>query len=69
MRNLANKSVEKKTNILLEVDGGVNYKNFSSLVKAGADILVAGSAIFNLGNKMYGKNIKNLRNSWKRSDI
>ena len=43
-------------------------KLFSSLVNAGADILVAGSAIFNLGKKMYSKNIKNLRNSWKRSD-
>ena len=60
---------EKKKNILLEVDGGVNVKNVSSLVNAGADILVAGSSIFNSGKKMYSKNIKNLRNSWKRSDI
>ena len=56
-------------NILLEVDGGVNAKNFSSLVSAGADILVAGSSVFNAGKKMYIKNIKKLRNSWKRSDI
>ena len=56
-------------NILLEVDGGVNAKNFSSLVTAGADILVAGSSVFNAGKKMYIKNIKKLRNSWKRSDI
>ena len=48
---------------------GVNNKNFSTLVNAGADILVAGSAIFNSGKKMYSKNIKKLRNSWKRSDI
>ena len=60
---------ENKKNILLEVDGGVNAKNFSSLVSAGADILVAGSSIFNAGKKMYIKNIKNLRNSWNRSDI
>ena len=56
-------------NILLEVDGGVNAKNFSSLVSAGADILVAGSSVFNAGKKMYIKNIKKLRNSWNRSDI
>ena len=56
-------------NILLEVDGGVNAKNFSSLVSGGADILVAGSSVFNAGKKMYIKNIKKLRNSWKRSDI
>ena len=60
---------ENKKNILLEVDGGVNVKNFSSLVNAGADILVAGSSIFNAGKKMYIKNIKNLRNSWNKSDI
>ena len=60
---------ENKKNILLEVDGGVNIKNFSTLVDAGADILVAGSSIFNSGKKMYNKNIKKLRNSWKRSDI
>ena len=33
--------------ILLEVDGGVNDKTIESVVKAGANMLVAGSAIFN----------------------
>lgn len=31
---------------LLEVDGGVNAKNILSIAQAGADVLVAGSAIF-----------------------
>ena len=31
---------------LLEVDGGINLDNASRVVKAGADVLVAGSAIF-----------------------
>lgn len=31
---------------LIEIDGGVNRKTGEKLVKAGADILVAGSAIF-----------------------
>jgi ribulose-phosphate 3-epimerase len=31
---------------LLEVDGGVKVENAAEIVKAGADILVAGSAIF-----------------------
>lgn len=35
---------------LLEVDGGINLDNVTEVVKAGADILVAGSAIFNSGN-------------------
>jgi ribulose-phosphate 3-epimerase len=33
---------------LLEVDGGVNAKNIFSIAQAGADVLVAGSAIFSL---------------------
>ena len=33
--------------ILIEVDGGVNDKNAEKCVKAGADILVAGSYIYN----------------------
>lgn len=32
---------------LIEVDGGVNLDNASALVEAGADVLVAGSAVFN----------------------
>ena len=32
--------------IELSVDGGVNASNASSIVEAGADVLVAGSAIF-----------------------
>ena len=31
---------------LLEVDGGVNLENANRVVKAGADVLVSGSAIF-----------------------
>ena len=57
------KSSNEKKDILLEGDGGVNTKNFSTLVKSGADILVAGSSIFKGGSSMYKKNIYNLRNS------
>ncbi len=34
-------------NCLIEVDGGVNASTIAACVKAGADVLVAGSAIFN----------------------
>lgn len=34
-------------NLLVEIDGGVNLNNCRSLVDAGADVLVAGSAVFN----------------------
>ena len=33
-------------NILVEVDGGINAKNISDVVAKGADIIVAGSAVF-----------------------
>jgi ribulose-phosphate 3-epimerase len=36
--------------VLLEVDGGVTLKNLRSIADAGADILVAGSAIFKSGS-------------------
>ena len=32
---------------LIQVDGGVDESNFKELIKAGADVLVAGSSIFN----------------------
>ncbi len=37
----------KSLNTLIEVDGGVNDKNVKELKKAGVDIVVAGSYIFN----------------------
>ncbi len=46
-------------NLLIEVDGGVNDENGRDLVKAGADILVAGSFIFKA--KDYKEQIRRLR--------
>ena len=59
------KSLIGNRQILLEVDGGVNDSNAPKLVKAGVDILVAGSFVFN-GNNIsdYKKNISLLRNSF-----
>jgi ribulose-phosphate 3-epimerase len=37
---------EKKLSIELEVDGGVNLENISQISKAGADVVVAGSAVY-----------------------
>jgi ribulose-phosphate 3-epimerase len=34
----------------IEVDGGVNLQNAASLVAAGADVLVAGNAVFKSEN-------------------
>ena len=53
------KKMIKKRNILIEVDGGINSLNAKDCVSAGADILVAGTAVFKGGN--YQKNIESLR--------
>lgn len=37
-------------NVIIEIDGGVGVQNASKLVEAGADALVAGSAVFNAEN-------------------
>jgi len=44
---------------LIEVDGGVNLDNISKVVSSGADVLVAGSAVFKAKN--IPKRIENLR--------
>jgi len=44
---------------LLEVDGGINLENIGSIARAGADVLVAGAAIFN--GKDYKKTIAGLK--------
>lgn len=42
--------LSKNANALIEVDGGVNLQTGKQLVQAGADILVAGSFVFNSAN-------------------
>lgn len=44
---------------LLEVDGGVNLENIGDIAKAGADVLVAGAAVF--GTHGYKKTITDLK--------
>lgn len=41
---------ESKSNALIEIDGGVNFQTAPLLAKAGADVLVAGSAVFKTPN-------------------
>lgn len=47
--------------IELEVDGGINGQTASLAVDAGADVLVAGTAVFSGGPKTYRENIAKLR--------
>lgn len=50
---------EQSLNFLIEIDGGINPQNAKELIAAGADILVAGTSIFNAPN--YAIAIKELR--------
>jgi ribulose-phosphate 3-epimerase len=47
--------------IALEVDGGINPKTARQAVNAGANVLVAGTAVFSGGAKRYASNIAALR--------
>jgi ribulose-phosphate 3-epimerase len=54
------KSIETKgLNTLIQVDGGINIDTIGMVSEAGADVFVAGSAIF--GSKDYAKTIKQFR--------
>ena len=52
---------EKKLNFDIEVDGGINFKNYKSVIEAGANILVSGTTIFKENNGDIKKNIDFLR--------
>ena len=50
---------EKGLDFDIEADGGINVDNSQKLIEAGADILVAGTAI--ISSKDYAQTIRNLR--------
>jgi ribulose-phosphate 3-epimerase len=49
--------------IALEVDGGVTPETAPALAAAGANVLVAGSAVFKGGPSAYGANMQAIRDS------
>ncbi len=53
------KEMTANTSILIEADGGINEKTAPQVINAGADILVAGTAVFKTKN--YAENIKLLK--------
>lgn len=46
VRRLRQMVVERGTDVRIEIDGGIDRANIAEVVAAGADIIVAGSAIF-----------------------
>ena len=58
VRKLATMRNAKGLNYRIEIDGGVSLNNAADIVRAGAEILVAGNAIFGKGDVK--DNVKNL---------
>lgn len=52
---------ESGRDIMLEVDGGINAQTARQVIAAGADVLVAGTAVFKDGQDYYETHIKSLR--------
>ena len=55
---------QKKLNYDIEVDGGVNIDNLPSVLEAGANVVVAGSAIFRGDAVENVKKFKEIMNLW-----
>ena len=52
---------QKNLNYDIEVDGGINFSNYKSVIEAGANILVSGTTIFKENNGDIKKNIDALK--------
>jgi len=50
IKQLRAEILRQETDVLIEIDGGVTVYNASEIVEAGADVLVAGSAVFKADN-------------------
>ncbi|NRY64073.1 ribulose-phosphate 3-epimerase [Clostridium beijerinckii] len=61
--NLRKMIEERKLTVNIEVDGGIKLDNLSKVIEAGANIIVAGSSIF---NEDTAKNIHNFKEVIKR---
>jgi ribulose-phosphate 3-epimerase len=46
IKRLKAKIIERNLDTLIEIDGGVGLQNAEEILKAGADVLVAGSSVF-----------------------
>jgi ribulose-phosphate 3-epimerase len=61
IRNLNNMIDKKGLDIFIEVDGGINIETSKLCIKAGANVLVAGNAIFSEDTSNYSKLIDALK--------
>ena len=61
IESVRNKIEKCGRQVMLEVDGGVGPDNAADVIAAGADVLVAGTAVFKGGVERYHENIARLR--------
>ena len=59
IRALREQTEQRRLSVAIEVDGGVKVDNAAEICAAGADVLVAGTAVF--GQPDYGAAIRALR--------
>lgn len=69
IRNIKKMIDTKGLNIDIEVDGGINSDTAKRVVDAGANILVAGTAIFSGKQENYAQAISDIRISNNSSDV
>jgi len=65
IENLRHTIDRRKLPIELFVDGGVNLENIGQVARAGADVLVAGSAVFKTAD--YGKTVADMRDEIRKA--
>ena len=58
---IAERIAKQKLDVLIEVDGGIDPETAPKAVAAGANVLVAGTAVFRGGPSQYAANIKALK--------
>ena len=61
IKSLKDYKDKKKLNFDIEVDGGINFSNFKSVIDAGANVLVSGTTIFKENDGDIKKNIDFLK--------
>jgi ribulose-phosphate 3-epimerase len=61
IEEIANRIIKEDLDVRLEVDGGIDAETAPQAVNAGANVLVAGTAVFRGGPSAYADNIRALR--------
>ncbi len=66
IRDLRTLMSTQDLDLLIQVDGGVNLQTIASIAAAGADVMVAGSAVF--GSNDYARTIASLKSKAKEAE-